>query len=144
MSGQIWITQLQQNKIKFQTFSTLHLQNLKLNCWRWVIQALTCQTFGCQPGSPGLVVMRRDLRSKGREFEPRHRILDGHFSTYICCKNCIDVCLKRLKINKKMPGLAHLKKTISILFYYHNSSRETSPQSTTWSSATEMYNLNAL
>ena len=110
MSGQIWITQLQQNKIKFQTFSTLHLQNLKLNCWRWVIQALTCQTFGCQPGSPGLVVMRRDSRSKGREFEPRHRILDGHFSTYICCKNCIDVCLKRPKINKKMPGLAHLKK----------------------------------
>ena len=33
-----------------------------------------------QGGSPGLVVMGRDSRSKGREFESRHRILDGHFS----------------------------------------------------------------
>ena len=62
------------------------------------------------------MVMRRDLRSKGREFEPRHRILDGHFSTYICCKNCIDVCLKRPKINKKMPRFAHLKKLFQFSF----------------------------
>ena len=31
-------------------------------------------------GSPGLVVMGGDSRSKGRGFESRHRILDGHFS----------------------------------------------------------------
>ena len=34
-------------------------------------------------GSPGLVVMGGDSRSKGRGFESRHRILDGHFFTYI-------------------------------------------------------------
>ena len=31
-------------------------------------------------GSPGLVVMGSDSHSKGRGFESRHRILDGHFS----------------------------------------------------------------
>ena len=30
------------------------------------------------------------------------------FFTLICCKNSIAVCLKRPKINKKRPGLAHL------------------------------------
>ena len=34
-------------------------------------------------GSPGLVVMGGDSCSKGREFEPQHRILDGHFKHYI-------------------------------------------------------------
>ena len=34
-------------------------------------------------GSPGLVVMGGDSCSKGREFESRHRILDGHFFTYL-------------------------------------------------------------
>ena len=32
----------------------------------------------------------------------RHRILDKHFITYICCKNC-NVCLKRPK-NKRKRG----------------------------------------
>ena len=58
-------------------------------------------------GSPGLVVMGDDSCSNGRGFESRRRILDGHFFTFICCKNC-NVCLKRPKINKKRPGLAHL------------------------------------
>ena len=44
--------------------------------------------------SPGLVVMGGDLCSKGRKFESHHRTLDGHFLTFICCKNCI-VCLKK-------------------------------------------------
>ena len=57
-------------------------------------------------GSPGLVVMGRDSRSEGRGFESRHRILDGHFFTCICCKNC-NVCLKRPKIKEKRLGLAH-------------------------------------
>ena len=51
--------------------------------------------------SPGLVVTGVDSFSKGHGFKSRHRILDGHFFTYICCKNCNDVCLKRPKINDK-------------------------------------------
>ena len=56
-------------------------------------------------GSPGLVVMGDDSCSKGNGFKSRCRILDGHFFTLICCKNCIDVCLKRSKINKKEAGV---------------------------------------
>ena len=55
-------------------------------------------------GSPGLVVMGGGSRSKGRGFESRRRILDGHFFTFICCKNC-NVCLKRPKINEKEAGV---------------------------------------
>ena len=58
-------------------------------------------------GSPGLVVKGVDSCSEGREFESRHRILDGHFFTLIC--------LKKTKINKKRPRMAHLKKV-----YTHN------------------------
>ena len=54
-------------------------------------------------GSPGLVVMGKDSHSKGCGFESRHRILDGHFFTYICCKNCNDVCLKKTE-NKLKRG----------------------------------------
>ena len=50
------------------------------------------------------MVMGVDSRSKGRGFESQRRILDGHFFTLICCKNCI-VCLKRPKINKKEAGV---------------------------------------
>ena len=49
-----------------------------------------------QGGSPGLVVMGGDSCSKGRQFESRHRILDGHFFTFVCWKNW-NVCLKRRK-----------------------------------------------
>ena len=45
--------------------------------------------------------MGGDLNSKGRGFESRHRKLDGHFFTLICCKVCNDVCFKRKKINYK-------------------------------------------
>ena len=48
------------------------------------------------------MVMGGDSHSKGRGFESRHRILDGHFFTYICCKNCI-VCLKKTE-NKRKRG----------------------------------------
>ena len=51
---------------------------------------------GVSGRSPGLVVMGGDSSNKGREFKSRHCILDGHFFTFICCKNC-NVCLKRLK-----------------------------------------------
>ena len=58
-------------------------------------------------GSPGLVVMGRDSRSKGRGFNP---VTVWTFFTYICCKNCNDVCLKRPKINEKEAGVGPFKK----------------------------------
>ena len=39
-------------------------------------------------GSPGLVVMGGDSRYEGCGFESEHRMLEGHFFTFICCKNC--------------------------------------------------------
>ena len=57
------------------------------------------------------MVMGRDSHLEGCGFESRHRILDGHFFTYICCKNC-NVCLKRPKINEIEAGVGpFLKKT---------------------------------
>ena len=47
------------------------------------------------------MVMGGNLGSEGYGFESRHHLLDGYFFTYICCKNCNDVSLKRPKINKK-------------------------------------------
>ena len=58
-------------------------------------------TFANQGGSPGLVVMGGDSCFVGHGFESQHCKLDGHFFTYICCKNCNDVCLNRQKINEK-------------------------------------------
>ena len=59
------------------------------------------------------MVMGRDSRSKGRGFESRHRILDGHFSHIFVVKNCNEVCLKKLKINEKEAGVGpFLKKTV--------------------------------
>ena len=54
-------------------------------------------------GSLGLVVIGDDSCLKGCGFESWRHILDGHFFTYICCKNCI-VCLNRSKINEKGRG----------------------------------------
>ena len=53
-------------------------------------------------GSPGLVVMGGDSHSKGCEFKPRHRILDGHNIFTMICKNCI-VCLRGTE-NKRKRG----------------------------------------
>ena len=52
-------------------------------------------------GTPGLVVMVGDSCSDVRGFESQNHLLDGHFFTYICYKNCNDDCLKRPKINDK-------------------------------------------
>ena len=41
------------------------------------------------------------------------------FFTLICCKNCF-VCLKRLKINKKRPGLTQFIKQIHSSFFLKN------------------------
>ena len=57
------------------------------------------------------------LMSESCGFECRHLILDGHFFSYNCCKNC-NVCLKRPKINKKEAGICQFfKKTIVRLLY---------------------------
>ena len=64
------------------------------------------------------MVMGDDSCLKGRGFESWRRILDElTFFKLICCKNCIDVCLKRPKINEKRPGLAQffLKKVIIVI-----------------------------
>ena len=50
------------------------------------------------------MVMGRDSRSKGCGFKFQDHIMDGHFFTYICCKNFI-VCLKSTKINEKEAGV---------------------------------------
>ena len=47
------------------------------------------------------MVMGGDSCSESRGFESRHCILDGHVFTYICCKNCNEVCLKRPKTMKE-------------------------------------------
>ena len=48
----------------------------------------------------GLVVIRGDSCLSDHGFESQHWILDGHFFTLTCCKNCI-VCLKRVQLNEK-------------------------------------------
>ena len=57
-------------------------------------------------GSPGLVVMGEDSCLKGSNPCAEYW-MDWHFFNLICCKNCIDVCLKRPRTNEKRPGLAH-------------------------------------
>ena len=71
------------------------------------------------------MVMRRDSCSKCCGFESPHRILDAHFFTYICCKNC-NVCLKRSKINEKEAGVGpfFLKKDVKILNILHRGWRK--------------------
>ena len=70
---------------------------------------LTIKMKGREPWSSGYG-MGGDSYAKGRGFASCHCILDGHFFTYICCKNCNDVCLKRAKINEKEAGVGPFKK----------------------------------
>ena len=68
-------------------------------CKQKHVQTLESYTLSTPPHlgvSPGIVVMGGDSCSKGRELESRQGILDGHFFTVICCKNC-NVRLKRQK-----------------------------------------------
>ena len=44
------------------------------------------KTSPSRGGSPGLVVLGVDSCSKGRQFETRHRLLDGHFSHFLLQK----------------------------------------------------------
>ena len=50
-------------------------------------------------GSPAQVVLGGDSCSECRGFESQHHILHGYFFTYICYKNCNDVCFKRPKLD---------------------------------------------
>ena len=49
-------------------------------------------------GSTGLVVMRGDSCSKGHEFESGHRILDGHFFTFLFVVKFV-MLFQKTKIN---------------------------------------------
>ena len=59
------------------------------------------------------MVIGRDPRSEGCGFESRYCILDGHFFTYICCKNCV-VCLKKTEINEKEAGIGPFLKKVLV------------------------------
>ena len=54
------------------------------------------------------VVMGADSCSRGRVFESQHRLLDSHFLTVICSKNCI-TCW-RLQTNVKEAGDGPIRK----------------------------------
>ena len=60
------------------------------------------------------MVMGDDSCLRGHRFESHDFLLDGHFFTLNCCKNCI-VCSKRLKTNEKEAGIGPFKKTWSCL-----------------------------
>ena len=53
---------------------------------------------------PGLVVMWGDSCSEGCEFESQHHILNGHFFTFICCKNCYVVWKDENKWKRDQGG----------------------------------------
>ena len=64
-----------------------------------------------QGGSPGVVVMEDDSKSRGRGSNPGAVYwIELTFFTLICSKNCINVCFKRPKINKKEVGVGPFKK----------------------------------
>ena len=77
--------------------------------------------------------MGGDSRSEGRGFKSRHCILDGHFFTYICCKNC-NVCLKRPKINEKEAGVGPFFKKTGVFSFYdgHTYQEPTLPIKRIW------------
>ena len=58
------------------------------------------------------MVMGGDSRYKGRGFESRHHLLDGHFFTLICCKK--NYCLFEKTENKQKRGWGFLKKSFII------------------------------
>ena len=59
------------------------------------------------PPRAGALVLGDDSCPRSRGFKSQHYILAGYFFTLICCKNCVNY-LKRPKINKKRPRMAHL------------------------------------
>ena len=66
------------------------------------------------------MVIGGDWWCKGSGFEYQHCLLNGHIATLICCKNCIEVCLKKTENKRKKgrewptwPAILQLNKTSS-------------------------------
>ena len=96
-----------------KTFFVSHLWNYQRHIKQIMLWKPPTQNWNSKQTKkeiPGLMVMGRDSHSEGCGFESQHCILDGHFFAYKCCKNCNDVCLNRLKINKKEAGDGPFKK----------------------------------
>ena len=70
-------------------------------------------------GSPGLVIMGRDSRSKGG-LNPGTIYWMDIFSHLFVVKIC-NVCLKRPKIKETRPGLAHFLKRNAEMYYFAQS-----------------------
>ena len=49
------------------------------------------------------MVIGDDSCSRGRGFKSQQCLLDGHFFTFICCKNCN--VFEKTKINEKEVGV---------------------------------------
>ena len=65
------------------------------------------------------MVMVDDSCLRGCGFESRRRILDGHFFTLICCKNCI-ICLEKTESKQKEAGVGPLKNLLKVNFHFNN------------------------
>ena len=82
----------------------------------WTAKRCTLKEMPKLGGSPGLVIMGRDSRSKGG-LNPGTIYWMDIFSHLFVVKIC-NVCLKRPKIKETRPGLAHFlkKKCRNVLF----------------------------
>ena len=76
-----------------------------------------------------------DFCSESFGFKSQHLILDGHFCTLICCKNC-NVCLKKIVNKQKEARVAHLKnllyRNVSEHFWWLKSLTLTKVMILTW------------
>ena len=63
------------------------------------------------------MVMGGDSCSRGRGFESRYRILDGHYFTFICSKNCV---FGKTKINAKRGRVGPFLKRQNSKFNINN------------------------
>ena len=61
--------------------------------------------------------MGRDSHSKGRGFESRHHILDGHFSHIFVGKIVMMFAWKRPELNKKEAGVGPFFKKLCSVFW---------------------------
>ena len=83
----LWKPPWRENK-NVKSLSNLHLveshnknRGISQNLFNY-FDNLGLERSASMGGSPGLVVMGRDSHSKGRGFDSRRRILDGHFSHF--------------------------------------------------------------
>ena len=83
--------------------TVLKYQSRSCCCWPicTLVKAIS-KSYTSPGGSSGLVVMRGYSCPECCGCESQHLILDGHFFTYICYKNCT-VCLKTRKRGRGWP-----------------------------------------